>query len=338
MSRLETDNNRIKSASIKIKTFLHRQRWKEVLIFFLFLLLSFGFWILQSMNEEYETEIAIPVRYKDIPAEVAFAQPLPEEIVIAIKDKGSVLLNYKVGRVISPLEVDYKKAHTKSGILNVEQEEIEAHLLKQMFTTTQLHRFSPSSISIKTSKKKQKKVPVTFNGSISPSDGYGLSDKVDISPASISIYSIQEKLDSISDIKTSFVDIKNLKKSVSKTIALETIPGVTFEQSHVTITAPIEEFTEKTLDIPVVCTGIPANYIVRMFPPTIKVNCNVPLSKYKNLTEQDFAIFIPYSELEQYISGSVPIQLKRKPNWIQSYSLNPNKVEFIIEQTLLPND
>lgn len=36
MSRLETDNNRIKSASIKIKIFLHRQRWKEVLIFFSF--------------------------------------------------------------------------------------------------------------------------------------------------------------------------------------------------------------------------------------------------------------------------------------------------------------
>lgn len=334
MTRLETENKRIKSALIKIKAFLHRQSWKEVLIFFLFLLLSLGFWILQSMNEEYEVEIAIPVRYKDVPADVAFAQVPPKEIVVFVKDKGNVLLNYSIGRTISPIEVDYKKALNKDKELHVSQQEIEAHLMKHLFTTTQLHRFSPLSIEVPTSKKKNKRVPVIFNGSVLPSDGYGLADKITISPTSINVYSTQNVLDSITEVRTSYTDIKNIKKSITRNFSLEPIQGVTFEQSNVAVSILVEEFTEKTLDIPVVCTNIPAKHIVRLFPPTIEVNCNVPLSKYKNLTEDDFSIRIKYDELEQHLSGSIPISLNEKPDWIQTYTLVPNKVEFIIEQNI----
>lgn len=148
MSRLEAENSSIKSVLIRVKAFLHRQSWKEALIFFLFLLLSFGFWILQNMNEEYETEISIPVRYKDIPADVAFTQPPPEQIIVSVKDKGNVLLNYSIGRNFSPIEVNYKTARNKEGLLVINQKEIESHIQKQLFTTTQLNSFAPTHIEI----------------------------------------------------------------------------------------------------------------------------------------------------------------------------------------------
>ena len=54
MSQLDRINQSFKSARIKINAFLRRQRWKEALIFFSFVLLSFGFWLLQSLQQEYE--------------------------------------------------------------------------------------------------------------------------------------------------------------------------------------------------------------------------------------------------------------------------------------------
>lgn len=337
MLRLDTANKKIKSALIKIKTFLHSQSWKEVLIFLVFLLISLGFWILQSMNEEYEVEIAIPVRYKDIPADIAFTQSPPREIVISIKDKGNVLLNYSIGRVIAPLEVSYK-TQSKDGVMRISRQEIETHLSKQLFTTTQLHRFSPAEIEVKTSKKKEKKVPVVFNGSVLPEDGYGLADKITLTPTFIHVYSTQNVLDSITEVRTKYTDFRNVKKSITKSLPLEPISGATFEQTNATVSIQIEEFTEKTLDIPVLCIGIPDRHIVRMFPPTVKINFNVPLSKYKEVTEKDFTIHIQFSELEKYISGSVPVVLGKKPDWIQAYSLVPNRVEFIIEQTAVAYD
>ena len=62
MSRLGQIKQTFKSVRIEIKAFLRRQQWKEALIFFCFILLAFGFWLLQSLQQEYEIDIRIPVR------------------------------------------------------------------------------------------------------------------------------------------------------------------------------------------------------------------------------------------------------------------------------------
>ena len=122
MSQLDRINQSFKSARIKINAFLRRQRWKEALIFFSFVLLSFGFWLLQSLQQEYEIEINIPVRYKNIPPDISFTETPPQEVVARVKDKGSVLLNYSFGRSFAPLDAnmnrqkDYTKRHPKAVV------------------------------------------------------------------------------------------------------------------------------------------------------------------------------------------------------------------------------
>ena len=101
-------NQSFKSARMKINAFLRRQRWKEALIFFFFVLLSLGFWLLQSLQQEYEIEISIPVRYKNIPPDISFTETPPQEIIAKVKDKGSVLLNYSFGRSFAPIETNMK--------------------------------------------------------------------------------------------------------------------------------------------------------------------------------------------------------------------------------------
>ena len=59
MSRLGQIKQTFKSVRIEIKAFLRRQQWKEALIFFCFILLAFGFWLLQSLQQEYEIDIRI---------------------------------------------------------------------------------------------------------------------------------------------------------------------------------------------------------------------------------------------------------------------------------------
>ena len=56
MSRLGQIKQTFKSVRIEIKAFLRRQQWKEALIFFCFILLAFGFWLLQSLQQEYEID------------------------------------------------------------------------------------------------------------------------------------------------------------------------------------------------------------------------------------------------------------------------------------------
>ena len=53
--------------SKKIKDFLLSDKSREFLIFLFFFLIAGGFWLLQTLNNDYEAEFSIPVRVKDLP-------------------------------------------------------------------------------------------------------------------------------------------------------------------------------------------------------------------------------------------------------------------------------
>lgn len=333
MSRLGQINDSFKSTSSEIKALVHRQRWKEALIFFCFVLLSLGFWLLQSLQQEYEIEIKIPVKYKNIPPEISFIGTIPNEITARVKDKGSVLLNYSFGRTFVPIEVNMKNKTNENGKFTLSKKTIDSDIKKQLIATTMLEGFEPQQIEVAYSKRIKKELPVVFNGKIQTEGGFKVSNDILIKPQNVSVYASDLILDTLTQIKTVYTEIKNGNKTLTKTLQLQKTEGATIEPISVTVTIPIEEYTEKTLEIPVVCTNLPAHYTLRTFPSTVKVTCSIPLSRFKDLSEDQFAIQIAFADLEQNVSGTLPIKLAKKPDWVDAVSIKPDKIEFILEQT-----
>ena len=311
MSRLENIQNSFKSIQAKTKAFFHGDRWKEVLVFFFFALLAFGFWLLQSLQQEYEIELVFPVKYKNVPADIAFNAPEVETITAKVKDKGSVLLNYTFGRSFAPIEVNMKNTKEKNGSVQVSKRQIENDIQKQLIATTALQSFDPQQIDMDFSQRVHKEIPVVFNGDIHLEAGFQLSGDIRITPQKINAYATAA--------------------NITRTVQLIKVDGVNFDPESVSITIPIEEYTEKTLEIPVSCSHIPPHYTVRMFPAVVKVTCSVPLSRFKGLSEDMFSIHIPFEDLEQNVSGTLPVKLTKKPDWVHTAILLPDKVEFILE-------
>ena len=335
MPQLDNINQSFKSARMKINAFLRRQRWKEALIFFFFVLLSLGFWLLQSLQQEYEIEINIPVRYKNIPPDISFTETPPQVVIAKVKDKGSVLLNYSFGRSFAPIETNMKNQAEKSGSISISKKAIENDIQKQLLATTSLVTFEPQHIEAAYSKRKKKEIPVVFNGTIQTNPGFHVSGNITISPMNISVYASDVVLDTLNQAKTVFTEIKKGNKTITKTVQLQKVSEATYDPTSVTITIPIEEFTEKTLEIPVLCTDLPPHYTLRTFPSVAKVTCSIPLSRFKDLSEDAFEIRFSFKDLEQNVSGSLPIQLTKKPDWVSSVALVPDKIEFILEQNNL---
>lgn len=333
MDRLEDYTRTFKSAPKKIKAFLRRQRWKQALIFFFFVLLSLGFWMLQSLQQDYEIELSFPVRYKNVPPEQAFTPALPQNIKVKVKDKGSVLLNYTFGRKFLPIEIELKKLDPTGGEFKVPAKDIESDILKQLLSTTILENMEPANITFKYSPRKKKEIPVAFNGDIIPDAGFFLSDSIILQPDKVEVYASSAILDTLKFVRTQYIKIERVKKPISRQVNLEKIEGATFVPEAVMLSAYVEEFTEKTLEIPVFSHDLPKKFTLRTFPPTVKVTCNVPLSRFKDLSENDIELDVKFADLEQNTSGYAPISIVRKPDWVKEITLSPDKVEFILEQS-----
>lgn len=88
--------------SRKIRNFLLSQKSREFLVFLFFVFVSFCFWLMQTMNDLYQAEFKMPVRLRNVPKEVVLTSELPDEIRVRVEDRGTVLLNYMLGRTFFP--------------------------------------------------------------------------------------------------------------------------------------------------------------------------------------------------------------------------------------------
>ena len=106
--------------SKKIKDFLLSDKSREFLIFLFFFLIAGGFWLLQTLNNDYEAEFSIPVRVKDLPNNVVLTSEPPSELRVRVKDKGTVLLNVS-SKILSikPDTLEYIYSEGKSKLVPV---------------------------------------------------------------------------------------------------------------------------------------------------------------------------------------------------------------------------
>lgn len=100
----------------------------------------------------------------------------------------------------------------------------------------------------------------------------------------------------------------------------------------ITLTIPVEEFTEKILSVPIMCSDLPPVYELKTFPSSVNVLCNVSTTRFKDLDAFDFEIDIPFNSLKNNKTGTVKLQLSRQPDWISDPVVSPNTIEFILEQ------
>ena len=103
----------------RIRSFLLSRNSREFLIFLFFVFVSFCFWLLQVLNDDYETEFSIPLRLKNVPSDVVLTSELPDELRIGVKDRGTVLANYMLGQTFYPIVVDFKDYEDKGSRVRI---------------------------------------------------------------------------------------------------------------------------------------------------------------------------------------------------------------------------
>ena len=317
-----------------IKAFFHSKSWKNSLVFFSFVALAFGFWTLQYIRQKFDFEIPMGVRYTHIPAGIAFSESPPREITLYVQDKGSAYLNYFFNRkkesMFITIDMDAISPNKTSYI--VDAATLRNLIDEKLYATTYLKSLSPDRIAIDYSPLAQKELPVTINGTISPAAGYLFSDSIRIEPNRVIAYGNKTALDALNEIKTLPLDYNSIDKNWTVSAGLQAPEGIRLSADKVTLSAGIEEYTEKTFELPVVCYNVPPNRRVRFFPSMVELGVRVGLSKYSQLSKSNFEIAVNYNDLKVKATTNCSLTLTRLPSGVESYRIVPDVIEFLIEQ------
>ena len=318
-----------------IRNFLLSPKCREFLLFLFFLIVAFFFWILQKLNDTYEAELTIPVSMVQVPENVVLTQEPPKNLKVLVKDRGTVLINYMVGRTFyNPVKLDFGELENETGKVRVETSTYQKMITSQLMATTQLISVKPSVFDIVYTKEEAKKVPVVVRSQITTEKQYYISD-AKIKPDSVLVYAPRGILDTIKAAYTRQFVAEQLFDTLQCQEPLLAVQGAKFVPNTVDLEFCTDMYTEKKLEIPILPVNFPENKILKTFPSKVTVIFRVGLSEFQNVTEEDFHINVSYDELLNCKSDKYRVRSKSAPENVNYIRIEPAEVDFIIEQTVL---
>ena len=323
---------------IYIKDFLLSEKSREFFIFMFFFFIAGGFWLLQTLNNDYETEFTVPVRLKGVPNDVVVLEEPVQDVRIRVKDKGTVLLNYMLGKSFYPLSIDFKDyVKGRSNHVRMLAAEFQKKLLAQLNASTQFVSIKPDTLEFLYSTGIAKKVPVCLNGDVEAGRQYYLADTI-FRPDSVLVYATKDVLDTLTAVFTEHVSVSNLTDTLRQKVALASLKGMKYEPSAVEMQLPVDIYAEKMVEVPLEGINFPAGKVLRAFPSKVQVTFQVGMSRFRQITSADFHLQVTYDELLQWGSAKYPLKLQCVPEGVLNVRIHPAQVDFLIEQVSESNE
>jgi hypothetical protein len=275
---------------------------QKVLTFLFFLLLSSIFWLLNALDHSYSTNITFPIRYSYNRPDKEMVGEIPSELTLNVSGRGYSLLreifsarqhqlNLKV------LSLNFNAVPTDSNKAFVLTKTMKEFLQRQMGSEITLNYITPDTLFYNFSTIIRKKALVEPNVNIEFNKQYMLGSSLIVQPDSIIISGPKVIIDTISKVQTEFKTFSKTDKSFSTELMLIPISGVYFVRKKVTLTVPVEKFTESFVMVPVRVLNIPDSMTMKTFPSAIKVNFIVSLRNYNKVNTHQFRAIVDYKSI-----------------------------------------
>jgi len=303
---------------------------RNVQRFSLFFAIAFVFLIFSKLSKGYKQAIILKVNLVNTKDEIVLKNDSTNVINAYIEAKGFSLLPLMF-KSSTDIVLDGKTdvvSKPNQFIFDVQKHKflIEGQLGKSYKVLS----LKPDTLVLSYSKRASKFVPVTLNSSIDYAVGYDLNGNYTYSVDSIKIVGPSSEVDKIKVLTTDKLELKNVKKDFTKTVAINIIDYKNIEifPKTIDVTALVTRFTEGTIEIPITITNKPSNVKINYFPKTVTIAYYVDLDKYNSINAKDFMIECDYSSIENNQTYISP-RITKKPKSVKRVSIKQKRIDFI---------
>jgi len=329
-----------KNIEDNIKNFFSKRIFKydkRLFVFLIFVIIATIFWFLNQLEQEYETNVTLPVRYTNFPEDKILVNDLDKYFDIRVKGFGYKLLEYKISNKFLPFVIDVnsitmrmysRKDYVKFYALT---RNLSDKIEQQLSSELQIITIEPDTLFFDFADRIHKKVPVVSRVKPLPASQYMIKDQILINPDSITISGANPIIDTINQVYTKKVEINDLTQNFQEFVAIQRYDNVDYSDEKVKISITIEKFTEGNLKVPLKVKNVPDSLILRTFPDEISVSYFVALSDYDKVLPQFFDAEVDYNDIN-INNNKVKVRVTNWPDYIRSLRFYPQAVEYLIER------
>jgi hypothetical protein len=313
---------------------------REFVVFSFFLLLAFIFWYLNSLEKVVEYDIKYPVRYINLPEERVLVDDLPTSLDLYLKGPGYSILKLKLEGTRSPVILDVSTINYRRvpGSRTLSYYIITSGLISKLRnhlrTESEITSIKPDTLFFSFDRIIAKQVQVIPEIEVITSKQYLVKGNILANPDTITITGPKRILDTVKTVRTKLKKLKGVNKTITKSFALITPKMCTVSAKKVTLTIPVEQFTEAEINVPVKILNCPDSISIKIFPDVVSVKCLVAIGDYKKLDEIPFEVVLDMARVDLNSSEKIPVGFRNIPPFVSSLRVTPEKVDFLIEKKI----
>lgn len=309
-------------------TRLEQKRFGAILIC---VLCAVGAWLFLALNKKYPYTVQTELLYKDEPQGKAFKALQPDTVDLKVEGTGWQLLFARLRIKPPSITVSLQKLNSRSYVVFSEQLE---QVNRQLETSQRVISIKPDTLYFDFSRRTNKRVPLKLISKLTFAPQYGISKEIKLTPSYVNISGPHEELEKIHVWHTDSLKLSDIKSSVDHrvTILKNAISNVSIYPSSVGVKIPVDEFTEKTIEVPLSMLNNREYYDIKLYPKKVKVTLLVALSNYNKADEDLLKAAVDLNEWKVLGHHKLSIKITKMPEFSKLVSIVPNNVDFIIEK------
>ncbi len=305
---------------------------RNTVTFLLFLMLSALFWLMYNAGTKRAVSVDFPIKYVGIPETILLKTDLPKTLTVAVKDEGGVLMNYKLTAETDTVNINFSSLFLGESPVTFDFRSLKDNIAQRLPSSSDILSIKPEIVSLDfvTLERALKPVKLAQNVQLAPS--HVLIDSVSLSPSEVEVFAPRAVLDTLRFVEAQNPVSEPLTKTLILDCPLRPVESARFSTNSVTMTAQVEMSTEKTLEIPIVGSGLPHDVSLRSFPAVVQVTFSVGVSRFSAVTEKDFSAVVKYADIQKTDSYKVPVLVTTSNKHVKNLRFSPSEVEFLLEK------
>ncbi len=289
---------------------------KNLLVFMVFICISAIFWLVLTLNDEYQRDITIPVEITNVPDSVMLLSPPPRTINVSVRDRGNVLAKFQWGE-IPAIKINYHDFIADNNKLVVSQGQISNILHGYFGPNSHILSTKPDSIALTYTTRPGEtiKVNIADNVEATVAPGYVITHQPYCIPDSVTLYSVESVAGKIKSVNIENLSFTNLTDSIAIKATVITPDGMRAVPDAVKLIVPVERLERRTRTVPVSVNNAPRGQNVTVTPNEVMVVYLVPAS----LCEKDnYPIYVTadYQQRDtETDAAKMPLAISQLPDF-----------------------
>jgi len=303
---------------------------RRLSVFFTCLVLSAAAWFFTTLSNPYNYTVKRVLSYKNAPQKRAFHSLQSDTVAVTVSGNGWQMLFSKMNDNNQALNVDLRLLEKGNTVaLSSQYAQIPVNDVDHPVVS-----FRPDTLYFDFQNRSVRQVPVKLLAGIKYQPQFAQSNNTILKPAYVTLVGPSSQINNITQWLTDSLHADNVNATLRTNINLQNPAegNITIYPKSVDVVLPVDEYTEKTLEIPVKLVNNNDFYNVKIFPQKVKVTFVTSLKRYAETDEDFFEAEADLNLWKNQGYSVLPVKLTTLPPFCKIVSIYPPNIDFIVKK------